>query len=235
MLEQDSWSGAGKAENDRALRDRRLLADPGGEVGYGLPRRLANDLDTASISRSSGSSTRSGRPVSRLSELDGAVVVGRPQPTRADADVRLEALGDRVGELLLAVAHDEDPAGIETQPHELGRDERPVRVEPIPADELGARDDDDGARTRRHVARYGEGARSRPSALATRTMGFLPVKPETGVPPSRNSRFPGLAHLQPELDTPEDLALALLERPSHTNSPSAEPRRTSTWTGRRRP
>ncbi len=131
------------------------LRTPGAKSWYGLPRRLGerpgNGLDLA-LERLVHAQRTPGEPAQ---ELDRAVVVGRPQPSRADADVRLEALGDRVGELLLAVAHDEDPAGIETQPHELGRDEGPVRVAPIPADELGTGDDDDGARTRRHVGATG--------------------------------------------------------------------------------
>ena len=85
---------------------------PAAKSAYGRLSRSATAREMPSIWRSSSPSTRSGAPATRATQLDRAVVVGRPEPARDEADVgggrcraecRLEL--DRV------VAHDRDLAG----------------------------------------------------------------------------------------------------------------------------
>jgi hypothetical protein len=86
-------------------------------------------------------------------ELDGPVVVRRPQPARDDAEVSAQPLGERALELRLVVADDRDRRGLEPEQHELAREERAVPVGAVAPDELAAGDDDDAAQLRRRRRR----------------------------------------------------------------------------------
>jgi hypothetical protein len=82
-------------------------------------------------------------------ELDGAVVVGRTETARDEAQVRRQALGERGLELVGPVADDRDPARLQAESERLGGQERAVQVRALAPDELAAGDDDRGARPRR--------------------------------------------------------------------------------------
>jgi hypothetical protein len=74
--------------------------------------------------------------------------VGRPKASGDDAQVRLQALRKRSLELLLVVADDRDAGRLEPELDELARDERPVAIRPVAADELAPRDDDEATQER---------------------------------------------------------------------------------------
>ena len=74
-----------------------------------------------------------------------------------------EALADRGLELVGPISHDEDPGRIEPEADERAREERAVGVTPVAAHELGARDDDDGARRVWPSSGAGDDASGRPA------------------------------------------------------------------------
>ena len=74
--------------------------------------------------------------------------MGRPEASGDDAQVRLQAFRKRSLELPLVVADDRDPRRLEPESHELARDERPVAIRPVAADELAAGDDDEATQER---------------------------------------------------------------------------------------
>ncbi len=78
--------------------------------------------------------------------LDRAVVVRRPEPAGDEADVSLEPVAKRQGQLLGRVADDRDPGGLETEAQRLARQVRAVQVGAVAAHELAARHDDDRPR-----------------------------------------------------------------------------------------
>ncbi len=86
-------------------------------------------------------------------ELHRSIVVRRPEATGDEAEIGLEALLEGARESLDTVSDDGDPGRIETEPHCLGGEERPVPVLTVTAHELGARDDDRRPRTAQAVAR----------------------------------------------------------------------------------
>ncbi len=146
LREQQPRCGAGEAEHERAVRDRRLLRDAGGEVGVvplqplrrrarhglDLPLELLVDVETEA---------------ERLRDhLDGAIVVRRAETARDEARVGGQTLAERRLELVSRVTDDVDPCGLETQPQRLAREERAVEIGAFATHELAARDDDDRAR-----------------------------------------------------------------------------------------
>jgi hypothetical protein len=74
--------------------------------------------------------------------------VRRPQAAGHDAQVRAQPLGEGGFELFLVVADDRDPRRLEPESPQLARDERPVAIGPVAADELAARYDDDATQGR---------------------------------------------------------------------------------------
>ncbi len=92
--------------------------------------------------RSSSSSTRSSRSGDAGDELDRAVVVGRPEAARDEADVGCARGAERLLEIDGVVPDDRDPLRHEAERERLPRVERSVPVCPLPADELAAGDDD---------------------------------------------------------------------------------------------
>ena len=99
------------------------------------------------ISRCSPSSSTQVEARGLRDELDRAVVVRRPEPAGDDAQVGAQTLGERVGQLVLAVADDDDARGLDPQLQELPCDEGAVQVVAVAAHELAAGHDDDSART----------------------------------------------------------------------------------------
>jgi hypothetical protein len=78
-------------------------------------------------------------------QLDGAIVVGRTEAARRDQQIRLDARAQRTLEFGFSVADDLDPSRLEAEGQQLAREERPVPVRPLAANQLTARDDDDRA------------------------------------------------------------------------------------------
>jgi hypothetical protein len=93
-------------------------------------------------------------------QLDRPVVVGRPQAARGYEQVGAEPIAKRRFELVLSVADDRDPRGLEAELEELAREKGTVSVGPLPADELAAGDDEERPGPRQFAA----GARSTPDA-----------------------------------------------------------------------
>ena len=91
-LEHERRRRPGEADDERALGDRRLLADAGGEVGVGPPQPVGDGprdgLDPGLEPRVEA---RAGSPAARGEQLDGAVVVGRPEPAGDDEQVACAA------------------------------------------------------------------------------------------------------------------------------------------------
>jgi hypothetical protein len=70
----------------------------------------------------------------------------RPEPAGDQAQVGLDPLAERRLELVLLVADERDPVGLESALQELAGEERPVAVGALPADDLAAGNDDRRAR-----------------------------------------------------------------------------------------
>ena len=85
-------------------------------------------------------------------ELDGAVVMRRAEAAGDDAEVGVHPFGERAGQLVLPVADDRDPRGLDSAAQELGRQKGTVQIRAVASDELAAGDDDEGARGRDHTA-----------------------------------------------------------------------------------
>ena len=66
-------------------------------------------------------------------QLDGAVVVRRPEPARDDAEIRLQPQIERSLELVLVVADDRDRRGLEAETDELAGEKRAVAVRAVAA------------------------------------------------------------------------------------------------------
>ena len=139
------------ADHVGAVWDRRLLRHPRGEVGVRPTEPLRDRRDTSRFA-----SRARDRPERRAGdardELDGPVVVRRPEPARDEADVRFAPGLERRLEI-----HGSSPtitirSGVQPERERLTRVERPVAVVSLPAHELAARDDDRRARSR-HPAR----------------------------------------------------------------------------------
>jgi hypothetical protein len=86
-------------------------------------------------------------------ELDGPVVVRRPEPAGDDAEVGVERGVERLCELVLVVADDRQRRRLEPEPNELAREERSVAVRAVAPDELAARYDERATQTERFRAR----------------------------------------------------------------------------------
>ena len=133
-------------QGQRALRNRRLLAHPLLEVdvrtAHPLRERAGDPADLTVQALVEPQPDAGGT----RDELDGAVVVRRPEPARHDAQIRAESFRERTLELLLAISDDHDARGLDAAPQELRCEKRAVQVAPVAADELAAGDDDDSAR-----------------------------------------------------------------------------------------
>ena len=141
-IEHDAGGGAGDAERDGAVGQRRLLADARREVGIrathalGEPPRDLLDLGLERVVDVQLTACDAGH------ELDRPVVVGRPEATRDEADVGLEPLAQCRLELVRVVADDRDARRLETEPERFLRVERAVEIGSLAPDELAARHDD---------------------------------------------------------------------------------------------
>ncbi len=72
----------------------------------------------------------------------------RPESARDRAERRSQPFPERAFQLVRAVADDHDPGDLEPEPDQLAREERPVAVGELSANELAAGDEDGGARPR---------------------------------------------------------------------------------------
>jgi hypothetical protein len=82
-------------------------------------------------------------------ELDGLVVVRRPEPAGDDTELCLQPLGQRRLQLVVVVADDRDARRRNAEVDELLRDEGPVAVAALAANELAPRYDDVATRRQR--------------------------------------------------------------------------------------
>ena len=169
-LEHERRRRAGDPDDERALRQRRLLAHARCEVGVRPSEPLGDragdrlDLRLEPLVDDELATRRT------RDELDGPVVVGRPEAARDAAEIGLEPLAQRCLELGRVVADDRDPRRLDAEPQQLRGEERPVQVAPVAADELAAGDDDEAARAAqaarekpcvREEVRAGAGSRGR--------------------------------------------------------------------------
>ena len=122
------------------------LRTPGGKIGVGAAHPLcepARDLLDLGLERRVDLELA---PRDARDELDRPVVVRRPEPTRDEADVGLEAFSQGSFQIGGVVADDRNPDGLEPEPERLLGVEGTVQVGSLAAHELAARDDDRGAR-----------------------------------------------------------------------------------------
>ena len=137
----------GETEDEGALRDGRLLSDPVLEVGIGAAGALGEatghvaDLAVQTVVELKGQARGAGE------ELDGPVVVRRPEAARDDAEIRPQSVPERLLQLLLAVADDLDARGLEAETKQLPCEPRPVPVRSVAAHELAACNDQEGTGT----------------------------------------------------------------------------------------
>ncbi len=108
--------------------------------------------------------------------------MGRAQSTGDEAEVRVEAEAERRLQLPRRVADDDDPRRVDSQRHELVREERAVQVAPVAANELAAGDNDDRARIARRQGAGGAltidfGVTSSCSALPVAAPGMTTIRP----------------------------------------------------------
>ena len=241
VLDQDAGRGPGEAEHHGARRNRRLLADALRKVGVGPAEPLCDSPVTRPRSPGRAADPRAAAARDPGQQLDRPVVV-----RRAETPGQMQTSASRPSAIASSRSSTLSPtttmrAGLDTEPDELGGDERPVGVAAVPAHELRARDDDDGARTRWHARRRFRDRRPplrrvgrlEPSALATRTAGPRTETSFTRLPSSSNSRFLGfeLRARARRRGTPGSCPRCNV--PSHPSSPSAEPSGTSTCEGPR--
>src|SRR6478609_9891181 len=120
MLEDETGCSTGQAERDRTFGNRRLLLHACLEVHVRAPEPLgerAGDAADLSMQLPVEPKTDAGGP---SDELDGAVVMRRAEATGDDAEVGVHPFGERAGQLVLPVADDRDPRGLDPATQELG-------------------------------------------------------------------------------------------------------------------
>jgi len=138
----EAGSGADEPDRDRILGSRRLLRHAGREVGVRTLepfRDRARAILDLSLERGIDDEIEAGRG---REQLDRPVVVRGPETSGDDAEIGPQPLGEGGCELARRVADDRDARRRETQGQQLSRQERPVQVGALAADELAAGDDD---------------------------------------------------------------------------------------------
>ena len=183
-VENDAGRRSGEPERDRAFGKRRLLAHAGRELRVRAAEPLgdwARDRSDLALERlvEDERAARDARD-----ELDRAVVVRRAETARDEAEIGLEALRECALEILDAIADDRDTSRVEPEAHDLRREERPVAVLPLAANELGARDDDRRPRAAQDVARV---------ILRAVTTNVVPAGRSTRLPFTRTTTLSGSA------------------------------------------
>ena len=117
-IEDERRRRADETDDDRAFRDRRLLAHAVLEVGVGTIQArgdAAGDLFDLSRELLVGAHADAR---GACEELDGAVVVRRPQPTRDDEQLAVEPIAQRALEIGGVVADDGDARRLDAEPKE---------------------------------------------------------------------------------------------------------------------
>ena len=189
------------------------FARPAAKSAYGRRSRSATARDHASICASSSSSSDEPAPGRAREQLDGAVVVGRPEPAgdehRSARARRASACSSSsASSPTIAISSRLEPS--ETQ---RLREERPVEVAAVAADELAARDDE---RARAAQPTCQRRRRDDEHAAAGRRRAC------TRLPFDRDARFSGVLDVEPEALARERLA----SRPARA-CPGRRPRRSA--------
>src|SRR5206468_412375 len=161
--------------------------------------------------------------------LDGAVVVGRPEPAGDEHGVAVcKRLLQHPLELGRRVADDGDPRRLEAEPQRLAREERPVEIGSLAAHELAARDDDDGPGPTQACERA-------VFVGVTTTLRFRRAGSETGLPASLN-RTPAGRRIESQKRFPRrNSASPAFSVPWKTTGPVADRRRISRYVPLPRP
>ena len=183
-VENDAGCRSREPERDRALGKRRLLAHAGRELRIRAAEPLGDRTRDGSDLPLEGLVEDERAAGDASDELDRAVVVRRAETARDEAEIGLEALRERTLEILDAVAHDRDTSRVESETNDLRREERPVAVLPLAANELGARDDDRRPRAAQDVARV---------ILRAVTTNVVPAGRSTRLPFTRTATLSGSA------------------------------------------
>ena len=177
MRHEQPRRGAGQAERDGAVGNRRLLRHAGLEVRVRALQALCGgtrdrfDLALQRLVHVQADAERT------RDQLHRAVVVRRAEAARDEAGVGGQRLPQRRFELLGAVPDDRDPRGLEAEPERLAGEERAVEVGSLAAHELAPRGDDEGARLAQPPARA-------VSDGVTTTFRFRRAGSDTGFPAS---------------------------------------------------
>src|SRR5439155_10270805 len=175
--EHEARRSACEAERDRSFRQRRLLRHAGLEIRVRSPHPLREATgDPADLALELLVDPKR-KPRGAREQLDRAVVVRRPEAARDDAEVRLEAPAKRGLELVGPVADDLDAGRLEPEPEHLPRQEGPVEVGAISANELAPGDDEDRARPGQ-------------AAVGARLIPFGETSTIDGSPPGKRAGFP---------------------------------------------
>jgi hypothetical protein len=152
-LQHQPWRRPREAQRHGAFRERRLLPHPRLEVRIRALQPLGKgprdplDLGLEALVDAQRKACGAG------DELDRPVIVGRPQATRNDAQIRAQTLRDSDLELILCIPDDRDPRGLESETDELTGEERPVAIAPVAPDVLASRYDYEATQGRRCRAR----------------------------------------------------------------------------------
>ena len=178
---------------------------PAAKSEYGRPSRSAIVREMLPICASSSSSRTSGRPATRATSSTVRSSWVGTEPSGDEAEVCGERLAEGVLEVFDGVADDGDRRRLETEADGLGREEGPVAVLALSADELRPRRDDRRARAAQEVAR---------TILCEVTTNVVPLGSSTRFPFSRTSDVLRLRERKLEALPLERLALTLLERPA---------------------
>ena len=125
------------------------LRTPSSNSAYGRWRRSAIRRETPSISCCELGLDRRRQAGGARQELDGPVVVGRPEPSGDDEQVGRQPLAKRRLQLLGLVSDERDPRGLEAPPRQLLGEKGAVRVAAPAPHELAACDDDRSAGSQR--------------------------------------------------------------------------------------
>ena len=129
------------------------LVTPGANSPYGRPSRSAMRRDTPSISRFELGIDDQVAPRRAREQLDGAVVVRRPEAAGNDEQVGAQPLLERRFQLVRPVADDRHAGGLQSSRIQLPGQKGPVEIGAVAADELGTGDDDGGADARQEASR----------------------------------------------------------------------------------
>ena len=144
----EAGSGADREDDVRASRHERLLVDAVDVLGRRDPAPagvLVHDLGDPRAQRLVDAELA---PADARDGRDRAIVVRRPETSRGDDDGVLAQRAQAIGDLVLAVAHEQHALELEPEAIErLGEEDR-VAIRDEPEQQLAPRDQDRGCRPR---------------------------------------------------------------------------------------